>query len=230
MSKQSRVFFVAGTDTGVGKSLVSASILHGANERGLSTLGLKPIAAGCEETDEGLRNEDAVLLRSYSSIDVPYEMTNPVSLRLAIAPHIAAEEEGRSISLTRLEGVCRAALLQRPELAVVEGAGGWRVPINSKHTLAHFAQALNVPVILVVGLRLGCINHALLTADAIRNDGLRIAGWVINQMDADMDYAQTNIDSLQQRIPEPFLGAIPHLGTQVTVEQVAKYLDIAPLL
>ena len=152
MRKQSKTFFVTGTDTGVGKSVVSAAILHGANEMGLTTLGLKPIAAGCDDTEEGLRNEDAVLLRRYSSIDVPYEMSNPISLSLAIAPHIAAEQEGRSINLARLEGMCKGALMQRPDLALIEGAGGWRVPINARHTLADLAKALNVPVILGGGL------------------------------------------------------------------------------
>ena len=230
MRKQSKTFFVTGTDTGVGKSVVSAAILHDANEMGLTTLGLKPIAAGCDDTEDGLRNEDAVLLRRYSSIDVPYEMSNPISLSLAIAPHIAAEQEGRSINLARLEGMCKGALMQRPDLALIEGAGGWRVPINARHTLADLAKALNVPVILVVGLRLWCINHALLSAEAIRADGLAIAGWVINQVEPDMPYAEANIDSLRQRIPEPYLGAIPHSGQSVSVPELAQYIDINVLL
>jgi dethiobiotin synthetase len=230
MGKQAKVYFVAGTDTGVGKSITAAAILHGANERGLKTMGLKPIAAGCEATEHGLRNDDALLLQRYSSIELPYDVINPVALKLAIAPHLAAEHEGRSLNLARLEGLCRGALMHRPDLALVEGAGGWRVPINARHTLAHLAQVLDLPVILVIGLKLGCINHALLTVEAIRADGLTVAGWVINQVDPHMDYAQENIASIAQRIAAPCLGVIPYLGDAASVEDAAAHIDLTGLL
>lgn len=204
-----KVYFVAGTDTGVGKSLVSAAILQAAIKQGWSTVGLKPLAAGCEETSEGLRNEDALLLQQFTTLPLTYEQINPVSLRMAVAPHIAAIQEGRRLDVSRLEGFCRAAMLQRADLTLIEGAGGWRVPINARHNLSHLVQALQLPVILVVGIRLGCISHALLTAEAIQADGLQLAGWVANQLEANMPFADENIRAIEQRLDAPCVGIIP---------------------
>ncbi|MDX1492406.1 MAG: dethiobiotin synthase [Pseudohongiellaceae bacterium] len=230
MAKPKTAFFVTGTDTEVGKTLISAAILQKAGARGLKTIGLKPLAAGCEETPEGLRNEDALTLQAHSSVELPYEVVNPVSLKLAIAPHIAAEQEGRALNLSRLEGLCRGALMQPYDLAIVEGAGGWRVPINQRHTLAHLAQSLGFKVILVVGLRLGCINHALLSAEAIRADGLEIAGWVVNQVQPEMAYSEANISSIEQRIMAPCIGKLPYLGATATVVDAAQYIDLDVLI
>lgn len=218
-------YFITGTDTGVGKTLVTASLLHLAEKQGLKAFGLKPIAAGCENTPDGLRNEDAVLLQAHSSIKLPYEQINPIALRAAKAPHIAAAEEGRRLNLDRLVGLCRGTLMQPADLRLIEGAGGWRVPLNEFENLSSLPLQLKIPVILVVGLRLGCLNHALLTAEAIARDGLPIAGWVASGIDPQMDSVEDNIATLKARLPSPCLGVIPALG-EVSVERVAGYLEL----
>lgn len=198
------VFFVTGTDTEVGKTWVSCRLLERARDAGLKCYGLKPVAAGCEETPQGLRNEDAVRLMAASSVTLPYEVVNPVALKAAIAPHIAAEQEGRRITLAQLAGYVRGALSSHPaDLVVVEGAGGWRVPLNDREMLAGLAVELNLPVIQVVGMRLGCISHALLTAEAIRADGLRYTGTVANCF-GEMDVREENLLTLRQHLPGAF--------------------------
>lgn len=222
-----RAFFIAGTDTGVGKTRVAAGLLRSAQEAGLSTAALKPVAAGCEQTPEGLRNDDALLLQSVITQSLLYEQINPVALEPAIAPHIAAREAGRTLSVDRLSGFCRG-VLGSSDLTVVEGAGGWRVPLNASETLADLARLLELPVILVVGVRLGCLNHALLTAEAIARDGLPLAGWVANIVDPDMPRRDENIATLAQRLPAHCLGVVPHLANP-SPAAVAKYLDTGPL-
>ena len=175
-------FFVTGTNTGVGKTLISTALLATARDSGLTTVGLKPVAAGCEVTDEGLRNADALSLLAQSSLSLSYDEVNPVALAPATAPHIAAAEAGRRLSAERLAGFCRGIMLQPMDLLLVEGAGGWRVPLNERETFADLAKILQLPVILVVAMELGCINHALLSAEAIQRDGLKMAGWVTNQV------------------------------------------------
>lgn len=229
MSSKPAVYFIAGTDTGVGKSLVAAALLKAAASRGLSTVGVKPVAAGCDETPDGLRSDDALLLRQYSSIAMPYEMSNPVSLRLPVAPHLAAAQEGRKLDAGRLEGFCRAVLMKRAGLTLIEGAGGWQVPLNGRQSLADLAKLLGVPVILVVGMRLGCINHALLTARAIHADGLEIAGWIANRIDPDMALPEENIDAIAQRMSAPCLGHIPALGHLALAERVAAAATLLQL-
>ncbi|MEN0035770.1 MAG: dethiobiotin synthase [Cellvibrio sp.] len=218
-----KTFFIAGTDTDVGKTLVAAGLLVAAKNHGLTTAALKPLAAGCEKTESGLRNADALLLQSVITQPLVYEQINPVSLESAIAPHIAAQQEKRVLSADRIAGFCRGSLNQA-DFTLVEGAGGWRVPLNPQETLADVAKILRLPVILVVGVRLGCINHALLTVEAIRNDGLQLAGWVANCIDADMPVLQENIHSLAARIPAPCLGVVPWLDKAVP-ESVAAALD-----
>ncbi len=218
-------FFIAGTDTDVGKTLIATGILAAANEQGLSTVAIKPIAAGCEETAAGLRNEDALLLQQAMSLELPYEQVNPVALKPAIAPHIAAQQVGKRLVVSQLAGYCRGVLMQRADLAVIEGAGGWRVPLNQVETLAGLAKELNLPVILVVGVKLGCINHALLTAEAIANDGLPLAGWVANRLDADMPCYEENILTLKSLIRAPCLGEVPVLETP-TAAAVSPYLSL----
>nr|WP_324258629.1 dethiobiotin synthase [Cellvibrio fontiphilus] len=205
-----KAFFITGTDTNVGKTLIASGLLVAANNMGLTTAALKPVAAGCEKTDAGLRNSDALLLQSVITEPMAYEQINPIALAAAIAPHIAAQQEKRLLSADRLAGFCRGSLNQA-NVTLIEGAGGWRVPLNPSETLADLARILRLPVILVVGVRLGCINHALLTVEAIRNDGLTLAGWVANCVDADMPALQENIQSLAARIPAPCLGVVPWL-------------------
>lgn len=206
MSK--KAFFVTGTDTGVGKTLISAALLIAAKNRGLSTAALKPVAAGCEVTAAGLRNDDALLLQSVITENLTYEQINPVALEPAIAPHIAAQQAKRVLSVDRLAGFCRG-VLNTADFTLVEGAGGWRVPLNPSETLADLPRVLNLPVILVVGIRLGCINHALLTVEAIARDGLQLVGWVANLIDPEMSNQQENIARLAQRIAAPCLAVVP---------------------
>ncbi len=227
MAKRAQ-FFIAGTDTDVGKTLVSAALLHAAAEQGLATLGLKPVAAGCENSADGLRNGDALSLIAHSSCQLPYAQVNPVALEAAIAPHIAAEHSGRRLSADRIVGVCRGALMTPHDFCVVEGAGGWRVPLNARESMADVARGLALPVILVVGVRLGCLNHALLTAEAIARDGLPIAGWVANIVDPDTAEQQANVASLQQRFPFPMLGCVPY-QKGISPAEASAFLDISKL-
>lgn len=222
-------FFIAGTDTDVGKTLVATGLLAVANQRGWSTVAIKPVAAGCEQGADGLRNEDALLLQQTMSISLPYAQVNPVALQPAIAPHIAAEQAGRRLSLSQLAGFCRGVLMQSADLAVVEGAGGWRVPLNRTETMAGLARELELPVILVVGVKLGCINHALLTAEAIRADGAAMAGWVSNQLDPEMPCYRQNLNSLRALLPAPCLGEIPFLNNPDSAA-ASRYLKLDSLL
>ncbi|OUR69101.1 dethiobiotin synthase [Bermanella sp. 47_1433_sub80_T6] len=224
MSRQR--FFITGTDTDVGKTLCTAALLHKAKLASKSTLGLKPLAAGCEETEQGLRNSDALALMAQSTEQLPYEQVNPVALKEAIAPHIAAERLNKPLSAARLVGYLRGVLMiNRAEFICIEGAGGWRVPLNAKETLAEVPKDLKLPVILVVGMKLGCINHAMLTMEAIHRDGLNVVGWIANLIDNDMDAYQENLDSLKKQIRVPCLGELPYL-TDPSVEAVAQYLTL----
>jgi dethiobiotin synthetase len=218
--------FVAGTDTDVGKTLVAAALLEYANNKGLSTAALKPVAAGCEQSEQGLCNEDALLLQKHASMELSYEQINPFAFAPAIAPHIAAQEEGRRLSADRIVGFCRGVLMKGADLTVVEGAGGWRVPLNEREYFSRIPQLLKLPVVLVVGMRLGCINHAILTAEAIQRDGLTIVGWVANCVEPEMPRYQDNLNTLKQTISAPLLGEIPFMGSP-TVEQAAQKLQLS---
>ena len=204
-----KAFFIAGTDTGVGKTVVACALLEKARQQGMTTAAIKPVAAGCELTEEGLRNEDALLLQASSTLQLAYAEINPVALAPAVAPHLAADMAGKRIQLDRLAGYCRGVLSRKADFTVVEGAGGWRVPVNSHEYLSGLPAMLGLPVILVVAMRLGCLNHALLTVESIRNDGLPLAGWVANQADqTPMDLMTENLSALQQRIAAPCLGVL----------------------
>lgn len=203
-------FFIAGTDTGVGKTAVSCALLQSAANSGHATLGLKPVASGCEATAQGLRNQDALLLQSCSTIRMAYEQINPYAFAAPIAPHVAAAQAGVTIDLQLLQQcIVRSQALQ-PDLLLVEGAGGWRTPLSDSHSLAELAHMLRLPVILVVGMRLGCINHALLTAEAIIADGLPLAGWVANHCTPHMQNCDDSLRYLQQKLPAPCLARIPY--------------------
>ena len=217
--------FITGTDTDVGKTVVACGFLAAANQQGLRTAAIKPVAAGCEVTEQGMTNSDALQLQAAASHKLSYQQINPVALEPAIAPHIAAAEAGVRLSASRLVGYCRGVSLLPVDMVIIEGAGGWRVPINSRETLADVAQELECAVIVVVGMRLGCLNHALLTMEAIRRDGLQIAGWVANILDTEMPRLQENIDTLKQSINEPCLGIVPRLD-DLSPEQVATFLSV----
>lgn len=228
MTLKKKKYFVTGTDTDVGKTFVSVALLHALRGDGYSTLALKPVAAGCEPTDSGLRNDDALRLRSAMTASLSYEQVNPVALEQAAAPHIVAAKEGKRVSVSRLEGVCRGALLTPVDVALIEGAGGWRVPLNERETLADLAVALRFPVILVVGVRLGCINHALLSQEAIERDGLTLAGWVANHVDPDMACAKENVETLNALIRAPMLAEIPYKKGQ-DPKDCAAFVDLSLL-
>jgi dethiobiotin synthetase len=223
------LFFVTGTNTGVGKTFVSAAILYAAAARGLRTLAMKPIASGCEETPDGLRNEDALILQEAMSESLPYDQVNPVALAPAIAPHVAAKQARRQITAQRLVGFCRGLQMRPADLFLVEGAGGWRVPLNDRETFARVPAEMDMPVILVVALQLGCINHALLTAEAIRSDGLTIAGWVANRPDSEpMTAEEDTVAYLLDHLAAPCLGIIPWQAKH-DPREAAEYLTLADL-
>jgi dethiobiotin synthetase len=203
--------FIAGTDTAVGKTTVAAALLRALARSGLRAAGMKPVATGAELTSHGLRNDDALQLGAAGNVRLSYELTNPVCFEQATSPHLAAERAGKSIDI--------AAILQafhhiqaKAEVVVVEGAGGWLAPIGrpllpaqAGPTMQDVARALGLPVVLVVGIRLGCINHALLTADAIVRSGLPLAGWIANPVDANFADGNDYVESLQDRLACPLL-------------------------
>jgi dethiobiotin synthetase len=197
-------YFVTGTDTAVGKTLISCALLHAFAARGLRAVGMKPVAAGCDEDD---RNHDVKQLRAASNVLASYGQINPYSFFHPIAPHIAARNVGVRIDFARILTSFRELSSQADEV-IVEGVGGFKVPLNDKQNSAELAQQLQLPVILVVGLRLGCLNHALLTADSLVAHGLRMAGWVANILDADMPALADNIATLKHSLPAPLLGTV----------------------
>ena len=205
-----RSFFVTGTDTGVGKTLVTAALLRALRNAGHRVAGMKPVAAGAMAGPEGPANEDALLLQAESSQRHPYALVNPWLFEPAIAPHIAAAEAGATIDVARI--VEAHVKLQRgAEIVLAEGAGGFLVPLDAKRSMAELPERLGMDVILVVGLRLGCLNHALLTAEAIAARGLALAGWVGNHIDPGFARMRSNLDTLEARIAAPCLGIVPHM-------------------
>ncbi|QDL38018.1 dethiobiotin synthase [Rhodoferax sediminis] len=202
-------YFITGTDTGVGKTLVSAALLHTLARRHPRVVGMKPVAAGRVRHGDGWASEDALALRAASTVEVPPELDNPVLLPDPLSPHIAAERAGVRIDIEHLVS-CYRELARRADAVVVEGAGGFHVPLSDSSTGADLAQALALPVVLVVGLRLGCLNHALLTAEAIRARGLLLAGWVANRIDPAMQAQEENIAWLQRQLAAPLLADIAY--------------------
>ncbi len=215
------VYFVTGTDTGVGKTFIASTLLRAAKARGLTCVGYKPIAAGATLQDGELLNEDALELIEAAGTGLDYADINPVVLRPAIAPHIALGQVDRRVSARQLAEAC-------PEAAfvLVEGAGGWFVPLNERETLADVCVALGAKVILVVAMKLGCLNHALLTADAIARAGLTLAGWVANALGDPMPFLAENIDTLRERLPGPCLGIVPHVDSP---KDAVRFLNLEPL-
>ena len=224
----SQAYFVTGTDTEVGKTTIAAGLLHAARLAGLSTAAAKPVASGCEATTEGLRNGDALALLGECSLALGYDEVNPFAFEPAIAPHLAAREAGVELSVARLLPAVRRVLDKGADFSLVEGAGGWRVPLAGRENLSDLAVALGLPVILVVGVRLGCINHALLSVEAIQRDGLSLAGWVANIVDPRISRLEENLATLAERLPAPCLGRVPRLAG-ATPAAVAAHLALRPL-
>lgn len=221
-------YFVTGTDTEIGKTTIAAGLLHAARLRGLSTAAAKPVASGCQPTLHGLRNDDALALLAQCSLPLRYEEVNPLAFEPAIAPHLAAREVGVELTVASLASPVRAILARNADFSLVEGAGGWRVPLAGRESLSDLAQALAIPVILVVGVRLGCINHAVLTAEAIERDGLELAGWVANIVDPQTSRLEENLATLGERLPAPCLGRVPYLA-DASAAAVAQHLALERL-
>lgn len=217
-------YFVTGTDTGVGKTLVSCALLYAMATQGRRVAGFKPVAAGCDENEH---NEDALALCAAGTVPLACEQINPYCFAPAIAPHIAADFSGRRIELSYILNAYRELVAQVDEV-IVEGAGGFLVPLNERQDGADLAKQLGLSVILVVGMRLGCLNHALLTMRAIAGSGLKCAGWVANVVEPGMPALQQNIDTLRVRIEAPLLGVVPYTK-KPDARVLAELLDIGLL-
>ncbi len=216
-------YFVTGTDTDCGKTFVSATLLARAKSKQLSNLAVKPVAAGCEIENGCLVNSDAKQLMSQLNQSISYEQVNPVALKPAIAPHIAAQEVNLDLSVENLAQHCRKVLAKPHDFGVVEGAGGWLVPLNSTETMADLASELQLPVIVVVSMKLGCISHALLTVSSILNMQCEIFGWVANRVQPEMSRFEENLTTLKKRMPGKYLGCIPHIESG-SVEAAIDYI------
>ena len=200
--------FVTGSDTGCGKTEVSLGLMAALRGRGIEVVGMKPVASGCERTPNGLRNDDALRLRAQASLTLPYEQINPYAFEPPIAPHVAAAKAGAGIRVEHIQGSYRK-IAAATDFVVVEGVGGWAVPLSDELDVADLALALGLPVLLVIGLRLGCINHGLLTVESILARDAPFAGWIGNQIDPKMPALAENIKALACRIPVPCLGIVP---------------------
>ncbi len=217
--------FVTGTDTEVGKTLVSAALLHKCREHGWSTLGMKPVAAGCTQGGNGVwSNEDVDMLTAASSVQAERTLVNPYLFHEAISPHLAAGKAGVTIDPEAIMG-CFRRLREQADAIVVEGAGGFLVPLGESFDGGQLARMLGLPLVLVVGMRLGCINHALLTQEAIAARGLKLAGWVANHIDADMGCLEENLATLRERLRAPLLGVLPFMADPMPVA-AAGYLSL----
>ncbi len=221
------VCFVTGTDTEIGKTLVSSALLHALVQRGVRACGMKPVAAGAVLRDGRLHNDDCDQLEAAGNVNLPQSITTPFLLKEPAAPHIAAAIEGIEIDPVPI----LAAFLEiaaASDATVVEGVGGFRVPLTDSYDTADLAEQLDLPVILVVGMRLGCISHALLTVEAVQARGLKLIGWVANALEPEMAFAEQNIAALADRIPAPLLGRVPRLP-EATAAAAAEHLDFTGL-
>ena len=221
-----RGYFVTGTDTGVGKTRIATALLRAFATKGLRAVGMKPVAAGCKRADGALVNVDVTVLTAASTVAAPVDLINPYRFEPAIAPHLAAELAGETISLQRIRDAY-VALAARADRVVVEGAGGFLVPLNEREDFGDLARLLELPVLLVVGMRLGCLNHALLTAEAVQRRGLQLAGWVANRLDATMPAVEQNVQTLCKRLDAPLLGIVPFAVRSADAE--ASCLDLRVL-
>ncbi len=228
-------YFVTGTDTDVGKTLIAAGLLVAATQCGMRTVGIKPVAAGCvpTTTTAGVTrvHDDALALQQAASVQLDYASVNPVALERQIAPHIAAADSGIDILAGDLVQHChRVGADSEAEFMIIEGVGGWLVPLNETETMADFCVALAFPVIVVVGMKLGCLNHALLTVQAVQASGLSVAGWVANCVVPEMAAFDENLQTLTTLLSAPLLGVVPYLGATATAAQAAGFLQCDLLL
>jgi dethiobiotin synthetase len=219
-----RGFFITGTDTGVGKTAVTLGLMAHLQAQGQIVAAMKPVASGCERTAAGLVNEDALQLQRQSSVVMPYALVNPYAFEPPIAPHIAAARAGVTIAIDTIRSAFDE-IAGTVDIVLVEGVGGWQVPLNDDETLVDLVRALDLEVILVVGIRLGCLNHALLTAESITASGCVTSGWVANRLPPGADYAEENINTLKSRLLLQFLGEVPAME-RIEPRLIARYLSL----
>lgn len=222
-------FFITGTDTEIGKTFVASLLIKLLAEEGLHVVGMKPIASGAKIIGGSLKNDDALSLIQASNVAVDYKEINPYVFEPAISPHLAAEAAGVEIDLKKIKNNFDQ-LQKKSDVVIVEGVGGWYAPLTSRCTVADLAEELNLPIILVVGLRLGCLNHALLTAQAIQQSGLPIAGWIANHVKEDFSVAEKNISTLKHFLSDfPFLGSISY-QTNLTTKDPKYHINKETLI
>ncbi|MGG4661761.1 dethiobiotin synthase [Providencia vermicola] len=222
-----KTYFVTGTDTEVGKTVASCALLQAANAQRFNTVGYKPVASGSEQTPEGLRNNDALLLQANSRVKLPYSSVNPIVFEAPTSPHIISEKEGEPIDFS----VINQGLLEvqeKGDWVLVEGAGGWYTPLTTEKTYADWVIEQQLPVILVVGVKLGCINHALLTLEAINSAGLSVVGWIANEIEPAGVYQAEYLATLKRMINSPCLGILPY-QPQLNESTLGQYLDLTLL-
>lgn len=220
--------FIAGTDTDVGKTVASKAILQALATHNIATIGYKPVAAGSDKTEFGYRNSDALHLMKAATVNMPYEDVNPYALVLPTSPHIAAKHENVAIDYALLSNKLEKHK-QNAELVVVEGAGGWRVPTSDSDCLSTWVKQERLPVILVVGIKLGCLSHAILTAEAIRADGLELVGWIANRINPGTEHYAEIIEHLEGRLGAPKLGEIPYMP-KAKRQELGKFIQLDHLL
>ena len=228
LKSSEKTFFITGTDTNSGKTVIAAAMLHKAQQSGFKTIGIKPIASGSNSTEAGLRNSDALILQKQTSVKLSYNQINPICFSEPVAPHIAAQNNGKKISSIDIENHCRSIMESFDAFTVIEGAGGWRLPLNHGHFLSDVVVRLSIPVILVVGIRLGCINHSILTAEAILNDKLYLAGWVANRIQINTLSSNEIIETIKENLDAPFLGEVPYYKNP-EANIIAKHIELPHL-
>ena len=219
--------YVTGTDTGIGKTFASCALLHALRGQGMRAVGMKPVASGCTWLDGGWKNDDALALQQASAVEVAYADINPFALEHPLAPELAARDAGTDVTLTPILDAY-ARLATKADAVVVEGVGGWAAPLSASLMQADLVRALELPVVLVVGLRLGCLNHALLSARAIEADGATLAGWIGSHVDPAMARVEDNLKMLQARLPAPCWGVLPHMPNAEPAA-MAGHLRVAQL-
>ncbi|WP_423807174.1 dethiobiotin synthase [Photobacterium damselae] len=222
-----KAFFVTGTDTEVGKTVATRAILHAAGHADIKMSGYKPVASGSSRTEGGLRNSDALYIQEASVVELSYQEVNPYAFEEPVSPHLAAEREKRTIEFEVLtQGLDN--LKQKSDVVLVEGAGGWRVPVAREQFLSQWVQQQKMPVILVVGVKLGCLSHAMLTAEAIERDGLEVVGWIANRINPGEENYAENIQMLEAQLPGKKLGEIPYMPG-IKKRNLAQYIDLSEL-
>lgn len=217
-------FFITGTDTGIGKTWSTVALMQYFKNQGKTVIAMKPVASGCEEFAGQLRNEDALLLQQHASIALPYQDINPYAFALAVSPHIAAEQVNVDIEIENIVNKYQQ-VERRADVVLVEGVGGWLVPLNARQNVSDLARELDLPVIVVVGMRLGCINQAKLTFAALQVSGVNCCGWIASCVEQDMLMLDENIQTLQQSTELPLLAVLPFMK-KLNPEQLSQNFNI----